>query len=358
MKFALAGGGTGGHAYPALAVAERLRERVDTELVYYGTDSGPERALAEEQEIEYRVVPAAQLRGRSPVRVSRGLWNLWRGSRAARRLLREDRPDAVFATGGYGAAPIGRAARQQRIPLIVFLPDVKPGWAVRLLQRYASTVACSVEGSLPYLQASKAVVTGYPVRRQFLEATREEGIRRFGLDAAVQTLLIAGGSLGAHQINIVICDELPRLLPRMQIIHISGRDEFDWLDRERAQLPDWQRQRYSLHPYTDEMAFAMAAADLAVMRAGASTLGELPAMGLPAILIPGGFSDQSANASYLEECGAALTITSASIGSLADEVVALLDDDDRRAAMAMAMRALGENDAAARIASMLREAAS
>ena len=357
MRFALAGGGTGGHAYPALAVAERLRERMDTELLYYGTEHGPERALAEEQEIEYRVVPAAQLRGRSPVRLSRGLWQLWRGSRVARDLFRGDRPDAVFATGGYGAAPIGRAARQQRIPLIVFLPDVRPGWAVRLLQRYASTIACSVDGSLPFLNASKAVVTGYPVRRQFFEATREEGIRRFGLEPEVQTLLIAGGSQGAHQINLVIHESLPRLLPQMQIIHISGRAEFDWLERERGQLPEWQRSRYHLHAYTDDMAYAMAAADLAVMRAGASTLGELPAIGLPAILIPGGFSDQSANAAYLEERGAATTLSSASIDRLADEVIALLEDDGRREAMALAMSDIGEPDAASRIASLLREAA-
>jgi len=355
MKFALAGSGTGGHAYPALAVAERLRERVDTELIYYGTASGPERALAEEQEIEYRVVPAAQLRGRSPVRVSKGLWNLWRGSRTARSWLREDRPDAVFATGGYGAAPIGRAARQQRIPLIVFLPDVKPGWAVKLLQRYASTVACSVNGSLPYLRASKTVVTGYPVRRQFLEATREEGIRRFGLAPEVQTLLIAGGSQGAHQINLVIQEQLAKLLPRMQIIHVSGPAEFDWLDRERNRLPDWQRDRYHLHAYTEEMAAAMAAADLAVMRAGASTLGELPAMGLPAILVPGGFSDQSVNASYLEERGAARTVTTGTIDTLVDEILSLLDDQERREAMAEAMRGLVQDDAASRLASLLRE---
>lgn len=358
MKFALAGGGTGGHAYPALAVAERLRERVDTELVYYGTEHGPERAMAEEQEIEYRVVPAAQLRGRSPLRVSRGLWNLWRGSSTARNWFRDDRPDAVFATGGYGAAPIGRAARQERIPLVVFLPDVKPGWAVRLLQRYANTVACSVDGSLPYLSSSKAMVTGYPVRRQFNEATREEGIRRFGLAPEVQTLLIAGGSLGAHQINLVINESLPQLLPRMQIIHVSGRDEFGWLDRERDQLPDWQRDRYHLHAYTEEMAYAMAAADLAVMRAGGSTLGELPATGLPAIVIPGSFSDQSANAEYLEDRGAAQVLTGAAIDDLADTVIALLDDDERREAMAQSMRDVAEPDAAGRIASLLREVTS
>ena len=356
MKFALAGGGTGGHLYPAIAVAEQLRERLDTELVYYGPEHGPERAVAEEHDIEYRVVPASQVRGRSPLRMTRGLWNLWRGSQIAKRLLSEDRPDAVFATGGYAAAPVGRAARAKRIPLVVFLPDVQPGWAVRLLQRYATTVTCSVEGSLQYLPESKTVVTSYPLRRQFIEATREDGFRRFGLAPGVQTLLIAGGSLGAHQINIVVKDALPRLLERMQIIHISGHDEYAWLERERTQLPVWQQERYHLHAYTEEMAYAMASADLAVMRAGASTLGELPALGLPAILIPGGFSDQSANAAYLADRGAAMTLRSADIGGLADMAIDLLDNDMRRAEMAMAMRALGRTDAAAVIAGILRGA--
>ena len=356
MKFALAGGGTGGHAYPAIAIAERLRERADTELVYYGTERGPERALAEEHDIDYRVVPASQVRGRSPVRLSRGLWNLWRGSRVAGQLLAADRPDAVFATGGYAAAPVGRAARKQRIPLIVFLPDVRPGWAVRLLQRYATTVACSVEGSRAFLPAEKTVVTGYPVRRQFLEADREEGVARFRLLPGVQTVLIAGGSLGAHQINLIVRDALPRLLKRMQVIHVSGRDEYDWLERERARLPEWQRERYHLHAYTEEMAYAMAASDLAVTRAGASTLGELPAMSLPAIVIPGGFSDQHDNANYLAGRGAAIALAGSEIDRLEDEVVALLDDDERRREMAEAMRALGQPDAAARIASLLREA--
>ncbi len=358
MKFALTGGGTGGHTYPVIAVAEQLRERVDTELVYYGTEHGPERAVAEEHDIEYRVVPASQVRGRSPLRVIRGLWNLWRGSRIAKKRLVEDRPDAVFATGGYAAAPLGRAARSKKIPLVVFLPDVRPGWAVRLMQRYATTVTCAVEGSLPYLPESKSVVTGYPVRRQFIEATREDGVRRFGLAPGVQTLLIAGGSLGAHQINLVVSEALPRLLERMQIIHVSGRDEYAWLERERSQLPVWQQERYHLHAYTEEMAYGMAAADLAVMRAGASTLGELPAQGLPAILIPGGFSDQNANAAYLVDRGAAVTLSGDEIGGLSDLVIDLLDDDVRRAEMAQAMRALGQTDAAASIASILREAAS
>ncbi len=357
MKFALAGGGTGGHAYPAIAVAERLREIEGTELVYYGTERGPERAVAEGARIPYRAVPASQVRSRSPIRLATGLVQLWRGSNVAARMLAEDRPAAVFATGGYAAAPIGRAARRAGIPLVVFLPDVHPGWAVRFLARYATTVACSVEQSRASLPTGRTVVTGYPVREQFLTATREEGIARFGLDPSLKTVLVAGGSLGAHQINLAIAGALPTLLEQAQVIHISGPDEEHWLQRERERLPEWMRDRYHLHAYTEEMAYAMRAADLAVTRAGASTLGELPVTGLPAIVIPGSFSDQHLNAAYLEGEGAAIMMPTTHLDELAPLITLLLGDGPRREAMAAAMRQLAHPDAATHLARLLREVA-
>ena len=360
MKFGLAGGGTGGHAYPAIAVAEVLRAHAQadhTEVVYYGTLSGPERRAAGDASIPYRVVPASQVRGRSPVRVATGLFRLWRGTRVARQLLREDRPNAVFATGGYAAAPIGRACRSEGIPLVVFLPDAYPGWAVRFLARYATKVACAVEAAVPHLPREKTVVTGYPVRQQFQDATREQGIQRFGLDPSLPTVLIAGGSLGAHTINLSVAESLRALLDRAQLIHVCGRDEEHWLARERERLPEWLRSRYHLLAYTDEMAYAMAASDLAVTRAGASTLGELPMAGLPAVVIPGGFSDQHYNADYLSERGAAITLPHAETERLGALVLELLGDTGRRAAMAAAMRALARPDATARLADLLREVA-
>lgn len=357
MRFVLAGGGTGGHAYPAIAVAEELRQEPTTELVYYGTPGGPEHEIADLARIPYRGVPASQVRGRSPLRIASGLQRLWRGTKVARELLQRDRPNAVFATGGYAAAPIGRAATRERVPLVVFLPDAYPGWAVRFLARYATVVACSVPVSLNYLPATKSVVTGYPVRRQFREATRDEGIRRFGLDESLPTLLIAGGSLGAHQINRVIADSLRSLLERTQIIHIAGRDEEFWLARERDRLPAWQQDRYRLHAYTEEMAYAMAAADLAVTRAGASTLGELPVSGLPAIVIPGHFSDQHHNANFLAGQGAAVMVPSTEIDSVPALAVRLLEDEVQRMHMAEAMQSLAQPDAATQLANLLREVA-
>ncbi len=357
MKVGLAGGGTGGHAYPAIAVAEALREHADVELVFFGTDRGPERQVAEENGIPYRTVPASPLRSRSPIRLMRGTIDLLRGSAEAAHTLRHEGVSSIFATGGYASAPLGRPAKGQHIPLLLFLPDVKPGWAVRYLQRYATTVACSVDASIRYLKASKTVVTGYPVRRQFADATREAGIQRFGLDPSLLTLLVAGGSLGSHAINLVLSKALRELLTRVQIIHIAGRDEELWLSRERERLPDWQQERYHLHAYTGEMAWAMAASDLAVTRAGASVLGELPATGLPAVVIPGDFSDQHLNAAFLAERGAAVTLSMRQIDDLETTVTRLLDDDIARRHMARAMGELARPDAARTLAGMLREMA-
>ncbi|RLT26497.1 MAG: UDP-N-acetylglucosamine--N-acetylmuramyl-(pentapeptide) pyrophosphoryl-undecaprenol N-acetylglucosamine transferase [Chloroflexi bacterium] len=351
MMYALAGGGTGGHAYPSITVGEQLRAR-GNDLVYYGSEHGAERSLAEAAAIPYRAIPASQVRG-GPKRMLIGGLNLLRGRYTAIRKLRSDRPAALFATGGYAAAPVGWAAPAARVPLLVFLPDVHPGWAVRFLGKHATKVACSVEGSVASLPAGKAVVTGYPVRDQFVSATRAEGIARFGLDGSLPTLLVTGGSLGARRINAAVAQALPRLLERAQVLHISGRDEGAWLADERARLSDAQRERYHLVPYTEEMAWAMAASDLAITRAGASTLGELPAAGLPAIVIPGGFSDQHFNARYLADRGAAVVLPETELERLEVEASRLLDDTTMRTRMAEAMRGLARPDAAAKLADLM-----
>lgn len=356
MRFALAGGGTGGHTYPSITVGEELRARGQADLVYYGTDRGPEHALAEDASIRFRGIPASQVRG-GPKRMATGGLNLLRGKRRVAAYLREDRPAALFATGGYAAAPVGWAAHQQHVPMLVFLPDVHPGWAVRFLARYATKVACSVEAATARLPAAKTVVTGYPVRPQFHEATREDGVERFGLDPQLPTLLVTGGSLGARAINQAIARALPRLLQRAQILHVCGRNDEPWLRSERERLSDGLRERYHLHAYTEQMAWAMAAADLAVTRAGASTLGELPMAGLPAIVIPGGFSDQQVNAAFLEARGAAVMLRADALDALEASIVRLLDDESTRAGMRAAMQSLAQPGAATRLAELMEEMA-
>lgn len=351
MRYALAGGGTGGHAYPSITVGEELRRR-GHELVYYGTERGPEHSLAESAGIAFRGMAASQVRG-GPRRMATGGLNLARGMRQVAAQMRSERPAALFATGGYAAAPVGLAARRRGVPMLVFLPDVHPGWAVRFLNRFATTVACSVDAALASLPRRKAVVTGYPVRPQFLEATREEGQRRFRLDPALPTVLVTGGSLGARAINQAVAAALPQLLTRAQVLHVCGRKDEAWLRGERERLPGELSGRYHLVPYTEEMAWAMAAADIAVTRAGASTLGELPLSGLPAVVVPAGFSDQRLNAAYLAERGAAIALDNGRLDELEGIVTRLLDDDDARARMAQAMRRLARPEAASRLADLL-----
>ncbi|MQC18390.1 MAG: undecaprenyldiphospho-muramoylpentapeptide beta-N-acetylglucosaminyltransferase [Chloroflexi bacterium] len=357
MRIALAGGGTGGHVYPAIAVAERLRERPGIELSYYGTERSVEQEIAAREGIPFRAVPASQVRVRRPVAMAKGIFHLWQGTRAARRMLEAERPGAVFATGGYAGAPVGRAARQAGIPLVVFLPDATPGWAVRFLAHYADTVACAVDAAVEHLPAGKAVVTGYPLRGQFATATREEGIERFGLDPELPTVLVAGGSLGARSLNEATVEALPQWLTAAQVVHICGRGNAAAVEPVRASLPDRLAERYHLHEYTEEMAYAMAAADIAVMRAGASTLGELSATGLPVVAVPGAFSDQSANADYLASHGAGIHLPETRIAELEGLVSALLADSPRREAMRERMHALARPDAAERIAELVLDLA-
>lgn len=351
MRYALAGGGTGGHAYPSITVGEELRRR-GHDVTYYGTERGPEHGLAEAAGFAFRGMAASQVRG-GPRRMVKGGLNLVRGTRQVAAQMRSERPAALFATGGYAAAPVGLAARRRGVPMLVFLPDVHPGWAVRFLNRFATTVACSVDSALASLPRRKAVVTGYPVRPQFLEATREEGQQRFSLDPALPTLLVTGGSLGARAINRAVAAALPRLLTRAQVLHVCGRQEESWLREERERLPVELCGRYHLVAYTEEMAWAMAAADLAVTRAGASTLGELPMAGLPTVVVPAGFSDQRLNAAYLEERGAAITLDNERLDELEAVVTRLLEDGEGRARMAEAMRRLARPEAASRLADLL-----
>ena len=357
MKIVLTGGGTGGHVYPALAVAEQILDEIDAKIFYYGTEHGPERAIAEQNNYVYRAIPASQVRGKSPKRIITGLWNLWRGTQEAQKNFKKDLPDVVFATGGYVAAPVGRAAKICGIPLIVFQPDIYPGWAIKFLTRYATSIACTSEKSLEYLPTFKTKVTGYPIRKQFFEATKNKGKSNFTLIESLPTLLVFGGSLGSHSINATISKSLHQLLGNMQIIHITGTTDFEKISILRKKLSPIEQSRYHIVGYTNDIANAMAASDLTVTRAGASILGELPASGLPAVIVPGNFSDQLNNANLLVEKSAAAMISENELDNLPNLVNEILSNPERQQYMANNMHNLHMPNATAKIIKMLMEVA-
>ena len=358
----LSGGGTGGHIYPALAVAQALRESEasPSELLYVGVRGRLDEGIVGRAGLPFKAVRAGPLRSGSPLRALRSAVDLVVGTVQAWWLLGRFQPDVVFATGGYGSVPVGLATRWRRRPLLVYLPDVRPGWAVRLLSRLANRIATTAEPSLDELPAGKAEAVGYPVRETFWSAKPEAARGRLGLPPAGNVLLVAGASQGARALNAAVTRQLDGLLELGHVLHLTGEAGEAEQRAIREALPEAKRERYHVLGYTEEMADAMAAADLAVLRSGASVLGELPATGLAAVLVPGvyeGGYDQRANARHLEEQGAAVVLEGDQLARLTDVVRELLSDDARRRAMGEAARRLARPEAASRIAQMLRDAA-
>ncbi len=353
LRVLLAGGGTGGHVYPSLAVVASSQGVVDEppDFQYVGSAIGLERPIVEKAGLPFHAVDAGAIRGRSPMAAVVGLARCARGVSQSRGLIRRLRPHAVLATGGFVCVPVVLAARISGVPSVVYLPDLRPGWAVRFLSRIASAVAVSFEDVRPYISSRRVVVTGYPVRPDLMAWSRSSARGFFGIPEDVPVTLVIGGSRGARTLNQAVGHDLIPLLERTWIIHASGQQHFAALDAQRSTLPDSLRERYRLFPYLDaELAPAMAAATLVVARSGASVLGELPAVGAPGALVPGPFAGahQRLNARFLADRGAAVVVDdqAAQQGALVTEVLVLLADPARIASMARSARSLARPEAA------------
>ena len=312
-------------------------------------------------------ISAAPIRGRAPWTVVRNLAQTLAGVRQALREIEDFGPEAIFVTGGYVSVPVVVAGWLQRVPVLIYLPDIEPGLAIRLLSRLARRVAVSVEESQRYFPAHKTTVTGYPVRSELLtrigesanqQISKGKARKALDLEEGLKTLLVFGGSRGARSINLALSRVLVRLLDVCQIVHICGRLDAQWVEDQRAELPAHLRARYKAYAYLhEEMALALAAADLVVARAGAATLGELPALGLPSILVPYPYAGrhQELNADYLVSHGAAVKMDNADLEKrLLPTVMELLGNEERLIQMGERARSLARPRAAQHIAQELR----
>lgn len=313
-----------------------------------------EQELVQRAGLEFVAIPGGGLHGLAPPAAIRNGFKLMQGLWAALRL---ERPRAAFVTGGYVSVPVAVACWLRRAPLLLYLPDVEPGRAVRFISHLAARIGVTTEASRRYLPAHKLVVTGYPVRPELIEAARmarAKALAHFRLDANCKTLLVFGGSRGARSLNRAVGAILEQALARWQIIHISGTLDADEAAARRAALPAALQARYRLYSYLhgDEMGLALRAADLALARAGASVLGELPLFGLPAILVPYPFAwrYQKVNADYLVERGAALRLDDERLNELLPVLERTLGDAARLQTMQANMQALAQTDAATRLA--------
>lgn len=364
LRVLLAGGGTGGHVYPSLAVVASARDATDSsaEFRYAGSSNGLERPIVERAGLPFQSVDAGAVRGRSAVAAAVGLVRCLRGVSQSREVIRRFQPHAVLATGGFVCVPVVLAARLSGVPTVVYLPDLRPGWAVRLLARVATAVGVSFEEVRPYVPSRRVVVTGYPVRPELMSWTRAEARKSLGIPEDASVTLVIGGSRGARTLNQAVGRDLRPLLERSWVIHASGAPHFAALDVERARLPGALRERYLLYPYLEaELAPAMVAATLVIARSGASVLGELPAVGAPSVLVPGPFAGahQRLNADFLARRGAAVVVDdqAAQHGALVTEALVLLADPPKVEEMARRARGLARPDAARALFRLVAEVA-
>ncbi len=359
--------------YPGLAVAQELVAEGSTgtargtlsgvtrdepvEILYVGGTGGAEERLVARAGLRFVGVSAGGLHGLAPRYAVPNLIKLLRGWWEARRLGLQERPMTLFATGGYASIPVALAAWTLRVPILVYLPDIEPGLAVRFIARLAARVGVTVEDSRAYFPARKVVVTGYPVRAEFRGLDRAEARASLGLTPGVPVLLVLGGSRGARSINRALSGVLEQVLDMAQVVHVSGELDWPWVEERREALPASLKARYHAFPYLHEnMGPALAAADMALCRAGASTLGELPFFGLPAVLVPypHAWRYQRVNAEWLAGQGAALRLEDEHLpDALLPTVRQLLCDRAALARMSERMRALARPDASARLAGEL-----
>lgn len=366
MKLVVSGGGTGGHVYPALAVVEvLLRSKpagtavptlTESDLLWIGSRGGIEEEIVSHAGIRFSGLAAGGLRGKSlPVR-ARNAARIASSVGGARGILDRLQPDAALVTGGYACVAVTLAAWLQRVPVLIYLPDIVPGLAIRFLSRFATRVAVTSEESHYHLRRDKVVVTGYPVRSGIGVLGKAQAIQAMGLKPGERTLLVFGGSRGARSINRALVAGLGELLQVCQVIHISGRLDADWVAGSAKSLPEGLQARYHHYAYLHDMSQALAAADLAVARAGAATMGEFPAVGLPSVLVPYPYSGQhqQSNAEYMEQNGAARMLLDADLQEkLVPTILQLLNDEEALATMRESAKAMARPDAAEAIARQL-----
>lgn len=366
MRFVIAGGGTGGHIYPALAIARALeRQDATATILFVGTGHGLESELVPHAGYPLQTIHLYGFQRRISWRNLQNVFWTVRSLWEVRKILREFRPDAVIGTGGYVCGPVVWSAASAGIPTLIQEQNAFPGVTNRILSRVVDVAAVGYPEAAPKFAGHKArvVVTGNPVREDLLQETREESCRHFGLRPELPVLLITGGSQGARSINQAALAVHRRWAGKkeVQILHITGQTDYNniihTLQAEGLPIYDGEAGRIVV-PYLHEMPKALAAARLVVSRAGAIGLAELTLRGIPAILIPYPFASenhQEINARALEKNGAAVVIRDSELTGelLTATVEKLIADSEKLRSMAAAAAAMGTPRAADEIAALV-----
>jgi UDP-N-acetylglucosamine--N-acetylmuramyl-(pentapeptide) pyrophosphoryl-undecaprenol N-acetylglucosamine transferase len=367
MRIVIAGGGTGGHVIPALAIARQLKKQFAAEVLFIGTARGIETRLVPQAGFPLELIRVGALKNVSLWTRAKTMFDLPRALWVSGRMLNDFRPDVVIGVGGYASGPAMLAAIRRRIPTLAFEPNVVPGFSNRLIARWVSAAAVHFEETCEYFPHCK--VTGVPVREAFFGIPAKTG--------GAPTLLVFGGSQGARAINRAVIESLPGLrerIPQINIIHQTGQHDYESVLAAYRQLamtseaPKGPLRTQTgeltaapsgeVHKFIDDMPAIFARADLLVCRSGASTVAEISAAGKPAIFVPfprAADDHQNVNARALERAGAAVVVEESNLEAayLVDTIAALLSDQGRLRAMSAAAKSLAHPKAVEKIGEMV-----
>ena len=366
----IAGGGTGGHIYPAIAIAQEFLARVASRrVVFVGTERGLEKTIVPRAGFPLELISVGGLKGKGPAETIKTLGRLPLGFVQAWRLIGRHRPDVVLGVGGYSSGPVLLATRLRGVPTAIHEQNAFPGLTNRLGAKFVKAVAVAFGDAAPRLKRKDAVITGNPIRKEFFEASLHpqppspqsgERVAEGRVRGQRPTLLVFGGSQGSHILNQTMAGALlflARLKGRLKIVHQTGIKE---LEEVRAAYRASAFDDARVVPYLDPIVDEIAAADLVVSRAGAMTIGELAAAGRAAILVPFAAATnnhQELNARVVERAGGAMVITE---GQLTPErlglaIAEIINDPDRAARMGAAARTLAAPDATKKIVDLLEK---
>ena len=367
LKVTIAAGGTAGHINPALALAEELRDRGHS-VSFVGQTAKLEGRLVPEAGFPLIPIHVQGFDRSRPWTAVQSLAMVLRAKGALGRAFAEQgAPDVCLGFGAYVEVPLLEWCRKNGVPYLLHEQNSVPGLANKMCAAHAARVCCALPQALSAFEGKGAaeahVVTGNPVRRSVVEASRPTGRAAFGVPEGATMLLVFGGSLGAHHLNETVCSLKEELLarPGLVIVHSTGADDEAFV-RQALSLTDEQAARWQVMPYISNMGEALAAADLVVSRAGASSIAEIAALAAPSILVPyphATADHQTTNAHYLVDAGAALLVPDAELdgASFSSALTGLLDEPERRAAMREAARGLGSAQAASALADQVESVA-
>lgn len=367
LRVAIAAGGTAGHINPALALAEELAAR-GHQVEFFGQPKKLESTLVPQAGFPFNPIDVTGFDRSRPWTLVSALWRMRAAQKTIGRHFGSERPDVAVGFGAYIELPLINWCHAQGIPCVIHEQNSVPGLANKTSAAKVKTVCVSLPVAIDAFRGkvgpdTQIVVTGNPVRQSVIRADRAQGRRDLGIPEDATMLLVFGGSLGARHLNQGVAALKSKLLSRrdLYVIHSTGKGEYDSVVQELT-LTQEESARWRVMPYIDRMGEALAAADLVLSRAGASSVAEIAALAVPSVLVPYPFATadhQTTNARYLVDAGAAVLLPDEKIDTpeFEDDLLGLVDDPARRQAMRDAARGLAQDKAALALADQVESAA-